>query len=292
MPFTFFFSFLFFLRNDPCFFNREYAYVRTRVVNSGNVNSVTMATARLDPTSFRPALPLAIPVLLCFFVSLARPELITIENCPPSSSIPFDDNNIAVKNASQDLRSNMVRNISDDGFLYASNSLGRSETKVYGLVLCRPDVAVDRGCRSCLQHAADLLYDCDKGLVWSDNCYMRSESYDFEGGARNENFIGVGIKNSAMDDVDPTPLFELVIEKAQRRKILYGVENTTVLSGTGSKYAMAQCTRDINDAQCGKCLNDLLLYSGKNCTGVQSCRLADYNCNLAYDSSPSFLDGK
>ncbi|KAK3417832.1 hypothetical protein EUGRSUZ_H03818 [Eucalyptus grandis] len=148
---------------------------------------------------------------------------------------------------------------------------GEDPDKVYGLFLCRGDVAANR-CQSCIQEASNTLVErCPgqkEGAIWYDECLMRYSNRPFFSimETRPTLFIvdsansSVSFNRIVEQTFDNEDLAAKVMDLARNvtdsvisSESLYATINVNVSSSV-TMHEIAQCTPDIAKSACKSCL--------------------------------------
>ncbi|KAL5579100.1 hypothetical protein UlMin_011542 [Ulmus minor] len=179
---------------------------------------------------------------------------------------------------------------------FQNSSLGESPNKVNVIALCRGDIA-EENCRSCLNLSSQrLLEKCPnkkEAIIWDELCMQIYSKY-FN---TNNSIFSVEMDEpnkyfaSPKKAWDPTlfkvvlkPLLDTLSSKAASGDSLkkFASGNDQV-PGYEKIYATAQCTPDLDQQQCGNCLQDAALFIPQCCDGMQGARLLKPSCNLRYE---------
>ncbi|KAK3430294.1 hypothetical protein EUGRSUZ_E01828 [Eucalyptus grandis] len=155
------------------------------------------------------------------------------------------------------------------GFYNASQ--GEDPDKVYGLFLCRGDVAADQ-CQSCIRNASSTIIDRCPGrkeaTIWYDECLLRYSNRSFFSVMETSPIIFFidpesnsvtfnEIVEQTFDNEDfaakVTDLFvRNVTDNAISSESLYATINVSVSSSV-TLHERAQCTPDISKSACKSC---------------------------------------
>ncbi|KAM7263857.1 hypothetical protein ACFE04_001540 [Oxalis oulophora] len=163
---------------------------------------------------------------------------------------------------------------------------------VYGLFLCRGDIP-SHLCQICIENATQTLQqNCITykiAIVWYDMCMLRYSNESFFGELNTD--LGAMIWNnkntSSPNDNDPVAM-ELVyglINTVPQSNLLFGYSSKT------DRYAMAQCTKDINNSNCELCLQTLMddkYYYPSCCKGKVGWQLFSASCSMRYEAYPFY----
>ncbi|XP_041024076.1 cysteine-rich repeat secretory protein 38-like [Juglans microcarpa x Juglans regia] len=139
---------------------------------------------------------------------------------------------------------------------------GKKSNKLYGLVQCRGDMSAG-DCANCTKNAvAAALKECPKSKqvwTWFTWCFLRYS---------DQSFFGIMDQTSAAITNDTDFDDPYVVSKGL--DFMGGLASTAPnqphmfqkavldVGKSGKRYGMAQCTLDINRADCGKCLDSQL----------------------------------
>ncbi|XP_056158654.1 cysteine-rich receptor-like protein kinase 10 isoform X1 [Syzygium oleosum] len=140
---------------------------------------------------------------------------------------------------------------------------GEDPDKVYGLFLCRPDVAANL-CQSCIVAATKLIVERCPGqkeaTIWYDECFVRYANRSFFSIMETEPIIFIvnpADVEQTFDnedfDTEVTDFARNVTDLAISTESLYGTININVSSSV-TLHELAQCTPDISKSDCKSCL--------------------------------------
>lgn len=150
---------------------------------------------------------------------------------------------------------------SDHNGFYTATS-GKKSDKIYGLVQCRADVSASN-CDNCTKQSIAAAFQyCPKSKrvkVWFTWCYLRYSDQSFfsiwdQSSAamfNDTNFEDPSVVSQGLNFMNG------VAAAAANRKQMFQV-GVLDAGQSGKRYGMAQCTRDINQADCRKCLDSQL----------------------------------
>ncbi|CAH8359014.1 unnamed protein product [Eruca vesicaria subsp. sativa] len=199
------------------------------------------------------------------------------------------------------LISNVWKNASVKDYIYGMEG-GRPNT-VYILIQCRGD-SYGSKCDTCRSTAySELRKRCPmkKGaIVWFDRCLLKISPTTFLNEMDLNNKFYMYNKNKVRDPVSfnsktKTLLTELTKKATRggpdRDMEVYWLYETgdMKLDGKMKLYGMVQCTRDIKETGCKKCLNRIIGELPNCCDGKEGGRVVSASCNFRYESYP-FLD--
>ncbi|XP_019174678.1 PREDICTED: cysteine-rich receptor-like protein kinase 25 [Ipomoea nil] len=189
----------------------------------------------------------------------------------------------------------------DNGFYHATVGGGRSNDTVHGLFLCRGDVSKD-DCRKCVGEAREMVLEfCDyekTAMIWFDNCMLRysensvvgimdqSTSYTMKNGDNDTN------PNAFMKLVAGNMFDEIATQAAASNGSGGGGKKFAVLQTSFSAlekvYALGQCTPDLSEVDCRKCLKNVVALMPRCCFGAVGARALFPSCNVRYELYPFY----
>ncbi|KAL8160063.1 hypothetical protein V2J09_001600 [Rumex salicifolius] len=164
---------------------------------------------------------------------------------------------------------------------FATATVGRhSADPVYGLALCRGDVS-SSDCQSCAVNAThDIRELCPNNaaaVVWYDNCLLKYS---------DDNFFGkIDVSNKFymwnVQSVSSPKLFNEKTKELLGKLSKQAVKGYSKLFATGERqldtftrlYGLVQCTRDLTNNDCKKCLDDAIEELPNCCDGKQGGRV-------------------
>ncbi|KAK8490452.1 hypothetical protein V6N12_065853 [Hibiscus sabdariffa] len=187
-------------------------------------------------------------------------------------------------------------NSSTNGFY--NTTAGRDPDLVYGTFLCRGDVSADL-CRKCVEIASnDIARRCvteKLGVIWYDECTLRYSDQNIFSIIREVPGIDISSSKSIQGDKDGfNQLLSSVMNSLMNRvayddqsgkRFATGEANFTRLQ---TLYSLVQCTPDLTDALCFRCLQSAIASIPMCCDGKQGGRVLLPSCNIRYDTSPFY----
>ncbi|KAG6695122.1 hypothetical protein I3842_09G080300 [Carya illinoinensis] len=139
---------------------------------------------------------------------------------------------------------------------------GKKSDKLYGLVQCRGDMSA-ADCANCTKNAAAAaLKECPKSkqvCAWFTWCFLRYSNQSFFG-IMDETSVAI-TNNTDFDDpsvVSKGIYFMGGLASTAPNQPHMFQKAVLDVGQSGKRYGMAQCTLDINRADCGKCLDSQL----------------------------------
>ncbi|KAB1206632.1 Cysteine-rich receptor-like protein kinase 25 [Morella rubra] len=232
-------------------------------------------------------------IVITFLTQLTRTEAAATylyHDCPNATS--FDGNSTYQSNRNHllaSLSSNATRNTR---FFNATASSGNSDDALYGLFLCRGDVAVDE-CRDCVDgDKEDVVDSCPlrKAVVaWYDHYMLRySNHYIFSNMVTDP---GVFLVNTL--DISEPDRFDLLVTDTLKdlasqvssvglEAKKYGTKEGN-FTARQTLYSLAQCTPDISSSDCNSCLQKAIANVPGCCSGKQGGRVLFPSCNIRHE---------
>ncbi|CAL1397727.1 unnamed protein product [Linum trigynum] len=214
--------------------------------------------------------------------------------CPNATSFPpnstFGSNlNLLLSNLS-------AAAANGEGFHYAESTAGNdSSSATYGLYLCRGDIT-PKECQNCIDFATtDTLNHCPNqktAIVWYDRCLVRySNRSAFS--VQPDTFMLYNTRNVSEPDrfneLLGRVMNEIVAEAANGEAKKFATKGVE-LSAFQSLYTLAQCTDDLSEENCDRCLRTCLSLLPSCCGGKQGGRVLLPSCNIRYEVYP-FYEG-
>ncbi|KAL3519539.1 hypothetical protein ACH5RR_017688 [Cinchona calisaya] len=192
------------------------------------------------------------------------------------------------------LLSTLSSNASRSNGFYNSTAVGRGNdpsNTIYGLFLCRGDVAIDV-CVQCVDTArGTIIQQCPNqtaAIVWYDECLLRySNQYIFNRADANRAFWLVNTQN-----ITDTTRFNQILES-----LMNNITNRAANDRSGKKFAveeadfsafqrlytLAQCTPDLSTVDCDSCLSNAVSFLPNCCLNKQGGRVVFPSCNIRYE---------
>ncbi|XP_050367387.1 cysteine-rich receptor-like protein kinase 10 [Argentina anserina] len=233
-------------------------------------------------------------ILLCLSVvtllSFPTTEADNLSYICPNTTV-FTPNSTFQSNRNQllsTLSSNSTRNT---GFYNATAGRSPSET-VYGLFLCRGDVATDV-CKACVATAtSEVVQLCPvekEVVIWYDECMLRYSNNSFFSVATETpavfmwNTANVSSELSRFKQVLGESMTEVATEAANDvDKFATREANFTELI---SVYSLGQCTQDLSSFECNRCLRGAIAMLQSEKIGG---RVLNPSCNVRFEQLPFY----
>ncbi|KAJ9176949.1 hypothetical protein P3X46_012208 [Hevea brasiliensis] len=176
------------------------------------------------------------------------------------------------------------------GFGFGSS--GQNPDQSYGLALCRGDVS-SSDCKTCVAEASgEIRKRCPynkAAIIWYDYCLFKYSDKKFFGQIDNRNkFYMWNVRVVSDPDSFNQKTKELLTQLAKEAYAtpkLY-VSGDSKLGESDKLYGLVQCTRDLSNADCQKCLNGIIGELPSCCDGKEGGRVVSGSCNFRYEIYP------
>jgi hypothetical protein len=175
---------------------------------------------------------------------------------------------------------------------YNSTAIGEFPDKVTGKALCRGDVT-SSACQTCLRDASQkLLKDCEskEAIIWYERCQIH---YSFQNITSLDVYAGKypDMESHNKSVSDPVHFYDnvrflmdnLSNEAALNRSKLMFETGEIKFSRNETIYGLVQCTRDIREDECQKCLSSALIDLKGCCSSKQGGNIVSRNCNVRFE---------
>ncbi|KAK8943055.1 Cysteine-rich repeat secretory protein 38 [Platanthera zijinensis] len=173
---------------------------------------------------------------------------------------------------------------------FAISSFGQSyDSTIFGLTSCRGDVSLE-ACSECIIYAAQKIrivcpYSAQSYIRY-ENCLLRYDTSNFFGQpdmGGSQAWLSSHIAENPMDfQQGVRKLTGEVIVKAAAGDEKFGLGESFLPKSNVTVYAMAQCTRDLQEAACKQCLEKLSEYM-LNYSDHLGCYVISISCVLRYE---------
>lgn len=175
---------------------------------------------------------------------------------------------------------------------YNSTAIGEFPDKVTGKALCRGDVT-SSACQTCLRNASQkLLKVCRsiEAIIWYERCQIH---YSFQNITSLDVYAGKypDMESNDKSVSDPVHFYDnvrflmdnLSNEAALNRSKLMFETGEIKFSRNETIYGLVQCTRDIREDECQKCLSSALIDLKGCCSSKQGGIIVSRNCNVRFE---------
>lgn len=176
---------------------------------------------------------------------------------------------------------------------FNSTAIGEFPDKVTGKALCRGDVTLS-ACQTCLRNASQkLLKVCRsiEAIIWYERCQIH---YSFQNITSLDVYAGKypdHLESQNKSVSDPVHFYDSVRflidnlsnEAALNRSKLMFETGEIKFSRNETIYGLVQCTRDIREDECQKCLSSALIDLKGCCSSKQGGIIVSRNCNVRFE---------
>ncbi|KAI3718763.1 hypothetical protein L6452_19646 [Arctium lappa] len=222
--------------------------------------------------------------------TLAQPEFISYD-CVESGN--FTRNSTYQRNLDDTLAALPNTN---SGFGFYNRSTGQGNDRVNSIALCRGDVEPSL-CRSCLNDSIVKLREIcpnqKEAIGYYDNCMLKYSNETVLGntGIRFYVFLANNQNASDQDGFNRAlrPLMNRLRGNASAGGPLlkFATGNTTG-PNFDTIYGLVQCTPELNEMQCSRCLADAISVFGNSYSARIGGRTLLPTCNFRYEISPFY----
>lgn len=198
--------------------------------------------------------------------------------------------NSTAENTFQTNLDSLLKQLAANGHVnsgFYKTTSGKKSDRIYGLVQCRADISASN-CENCTkQSIAVALQDCSKSKtvkVWFTWCYLRYSDEPFFG--TWDQSSGALFNDTNFDDPSVVSqglnfMSGVAAEAANQRQMFQvGVLD---VGQSGKRYGMAQCTKDINQADCRKCLDGQLTTFRASVGNKRGWEIYGSSCSMWYN---------
>ncbi|XP_021293802.1 cysteine-rich receptor-like protein kinase 25 [Herrania umbratica] len=224
------------------------------------------------------------------------------EAAPTYSSYACDNSTTFAPNSTyqaniKTLLSSLSSNTSSSKNGFYNTTAGQDPNLVYGTFLCRGDVSANL-CQDCVASASnDIAQRClteKLGVIWYDECTVRYSDQNIFSIIREVPAVGKSSSASITDKDRFNQLLSNVMTSLENRAAYGDQSGKRFAAGeanfTSSQtlYSLAQCTPDLTDALCFRCLQSAIATIPTCCDGKQGARVLLPSCNVRYEMFPFY----
>ncbi|KAJ1700820.1 hypothetical protein LUZ63_000599 [Rhynchospora breviuscula] len=186
------------------------------------------------------------------------------------------------------LMSSLIQTTPRAGFV--ASIIGEPPHQVYGLAQCRSDVS-NESCTSCLVKASQyLLRSCpyeNGGIAYFDQCAVRysADNFFFQLSTIEQHFAGCMLLSPPNEYQFKKQIFSMVKSISQiaafnKTVRMFATGVNTQVYNSSRVYGMVQCTRDLSEHQCYKCLRQSFYRLSSVCVGSWESTSGSLSCIL------------
>ncbi|XP_078154772.1 uncharacterized protein LOC144550666 [Carex rostrata] len=227
-------------------------------------------------------------ILLLIFYNYSGTAHARLQNQRPYCSVNTSDTDTTFKNNLHSLLMSITTSAQSNSG-YFNDTVGSSADQIYGLGMCYASGNLTE-CNSCLSTVASkLTNDCpdskDAG-TWLESgpCVIRYSNENFFGVANTSSYYIYSSENYTDRELfgnARNTLFNALIAKTNVSANMVASGQQSV-NGIDKLYGMLQCTRDLNNQECYKCLSSLI-------SDLQPPSLLAYTVGLRYFGFSCFV---
>ncbi|XP_042488812.1 cysteine-rich receptor-like protein kinase 10 [Macadamia integrifolia] len=196
------------------------------------------------------------------------------------------------------LLSSLSSNATNSTGFYNTTIVKNSRT-VYGLYLCRGDIT-SQECQNCVTTvSSNITTYCPNetvAIVWYDICMLRySDQFIFSTMQEDPTWFLWNVNNvsnpSQFNQSLGTLMNSLVNKAAFGSSTrLFAVGTANYTNSFEKIYGLVQCTPDITQNDCYRCLVAAVAYIPSCCNGKRGARVLMPSCNLRYELNDPFYE--
>ncbi|KAK6264890.1 hypothetical protein SCA6_020324 [Theobroma cacao] len=195
------------------------------------------------------------------------------------------------------LLSSLSSNTSSSKNGFYNTTAGQDPNLVYGTFLCRGDVSANL-CQDCVASASnDIAQRClteKVGVIWYDECTVRYSDQNIFSIIREVPGVDKSSSASITNKDRFNQLLSNVMTSLENRAAYEDQSGKRFAAGeanfTSSQklYSLVQCTPDLTDALCFRCLQSAIATIPTCCDGKQGARVLLPSCNIRYEMFPFY----
>ncbi|XP_042511791.1 putative receptor-like protein kinase At4g00960 isoform X2 [Macadamia integrifolia] len=181
---------------------------------------------------------------------------------------------------------------------FYNTTIGQNSDKVYGLLLCRGDVTPET-CSSCIQLAKDdVTQRCPtekEAIIWYDLCMLRYSNRSIFSVMEATPSVSLlnpnNVSNSGQFDQTLAGLMNgLITQAASGSSTHKYAANETYFTSLENLYGLVQCTPDLSQDDCNKCLVGAVDTIANCCDGSRrkGMRVLRPSCSVRYEINDPF----
>ncbi|PHU07693.1 hypothetical protein BC332_24182 [Capsicum chinense] len=233
--------------------------------------------------------------LSCIAILVQTVISMTQLNYACSESGTFPDGSPYAQNL-EDLLADLNSKTPITGFF--TSSMGTKPDRAYGLSLCRGDISGD-DCKTCVLAAREeitkLCPNNKEAIIWYDYCLLKYSDDCFKGEIDDTNKF-------SMCNIDSVPeaevekfmqvtraLLQELAKEAYMIPQFYATRETPFINSQ-KLYGLVQCTRDLSNWECKKCLDDIISELSRSCYARIGGRIIGGSCKFRFEMYP-FANG-
>ncbi|PON32382.1 Cysteine rich receptor like kinase [Parasponia andersonii] len=234
------------------------------------------------------------------FVHLLTPNLAQLKDCTSSAEYCWNCSDTGNYSANSIYRKNLnslllsLSSIQQNNLGFYNVSSGQESGQVNAIGLCMGGLDSDR-CQSCLNITSHMVLErCPnrkEAILWGERCMVRYSNNSIFHAMKEEPIKMLPSPNEASDAqqfrVVLKPLLDDLINKSASDVRKYASGSAKV-QNSEPIYALVQCTPDLTQSECSRCLQDSSLKIPNCCAGKQGARVLKPSCTLRFESGPFY----
>ncbi|KAJ4958900.1 hypothetical protein NE237_026011 [Protea cynaroides] len=175
---------------------------------------------------------------------------------------------------------------------FYNTTAGQNPYRVYGIFLCRGDVTPGV-CQSCIMTASEEIKQAcpteEESIIWYEKCMLRySTSNIFSNLAESPEVDQWETENVAdleqFNQILGVLMNNLVSQASSSSSTDMFATNNENYTSFQRIYGLVQCTPDISQSDCNRCLIGSLAQIPRCCSGSRSGGIFRPSCNLMYST--------
>ncbi|KAJ4976724.1 hypothetical protein NE237_001830 [Protea cynaroides] len=245
-------------------------------------------------------IPRSTIVLLFFFIALS--SLVRFSSCADpeylyhycENTTLFESNGTYQSNLKILLSSLSSNATSNSNNAYRNATAGHGSNAIYGLYYCRGDVTHDL-CRDCVKTATgEIAQRCPNrkvAYIWYDVCMLRYSNKSFFSTVAD---VPAFYMWNTQNVSDPTQFNQLLAKNMNKAATMAASDSERFATQEANfsqfqkMYCLAQCSLDLLENDCNRCLVGAIAFLPSCCSGKQGGRVLNPSCNIRYEVYPFY----
>ncbi|AES62686.1 cysteine-rich receptor-kinase-like protein [Medicago truncatula] len=234
-------------------------------------------------------------LIITIITTQAATDLSFIQSYCPNTNT-FSSNTTYQTNLNKLLSILSSNSTNKNGFYYTTVGANNPVNTVYGAFLCRGD-RTQKECKDCVSAASNQIpQKCPKAkesVIWLAECMIRYSNVSFFNVAAEVPVLALMNTGTVMEQNRFMQLLADTMNAAAVEAVNGGGDKkfgTKVanFSSFQTLYTLAQCTPDLSNSGCEKCLKIATNYIPSCCSGKQGARVLIPSCNIRYELYPFY----
>ncbi|KAG6515123.1 hypothetical protein ZIOFF_025508 [Zingiber officinale] len=176
---------------------------------------------------------------------------------------------------------------------FYSTSSGENSNQLFGMALCRGDLATPSGeCTNCLDTAGAAIVDeCPnktEGFMWYSQCFLKYSDQNFFGMLDNNGSIYCD-NGQGSSEIDATTNAKArsLVPFVVTNSLMFAADKVAI-NNTLSSYLLLQCTRDLSIDNCQSCLETGISTVTTACKLTRGWQYLSGSCNVRFETFPFY----